>query len=273
MLKHIDELSELPVSELKEIFKKRFRGAVKNLATKKNGVMFSGGVDSTTISFIAKDYSDIVLITVGTKKSPDLLYAEKIAKELGLKWKKEIVTEEKLLDYFHEVKGILKEYLEKKDNKLMEIELGLIVFLCCKLAKEEGINTIFSGQGAEELFGGYERHLISFKKNKSETTKLLMKELCELDKTNLERNSLIAKYVDVNLAYPFLEKEVIEVAMAIPIEEKIDINGNKKIIFHEIAKEIGIPEIAYKRHKKAAQYGSGIHKMLIKMMKEGKIFI
>lgn len=273
MAEHIEELGRLPVKELKKIFKQRFRDAVKELAAKKSVVMFSGGVDSTTIAFVAKDYSNVLLVTIGTKESQDLAYAEKVSKELGLKWKKEVITKEKLANYVKKAKGILKEYLVDKENKLMEVELGVALLWCCELAQEEGITTIFNGQGAEELFGGYERHIIAFKENKKKAAALLIKEINELPKTNLKRNYLIAKYVGVKLVCPFLDKKVIEAAMAMPIEQKMDEKGNKKIIFHEIAKEIGIPELAYKRPKKAAQYGSGIHKMLTKMIKKMEITI
>lgn len=263
----------LMLDELKTEFKQNFRDAVKKLAKKGSAVMFSGGVDSTTMAFVAKDYTNILLITIGTSESSDLAYADKISKEMNLRWKREVITEERLAHYVKKVKEILNDYLTRKKNRLMEIELGVTLLWCCELAKEEGITTIFNGQGAEELFGGYERHLIAFREDKRKAERLLVKELQDLPKTNLERNNVIIKYAGIDVVCPFLDERVVATAMKIPIEKKIDLEGNKKIIWHEMAKEMGVPKLAYERPKKAAQYGSGIHKMLIKMIKDRKITI
>lgn len=269
----IEKLKKLDLVELKEMFKINFEESVKKLLKKESAIMFSGGVDSTLISFFAKKYSNVKLITIGTKESQDRSFAREISKELGLEWIDEEITEEKLIIHVKETQNILKNYLINKENKLMEIELGTALLFCVKIAKNNKTNNLFNGQGSEELFGGYERHLNIFKQDVNSAEKFLLQELMDLPKTNLERNNLIANKYGINLACPFLDMDVIKSAMAIPVKYKMNIEGEKKIILHEIAKEIGIPKLAYERPKKAAQYGSGIHKMMTKLIKNNEIII
>jgi asparagine synthase (glutamine-hydrolysing) len=70
----------------------------------------------------------------------------------------------------------------------------------------------------------------------------------------------------VELRVPFLDIEVVDLAMQIPMKYKINGKDDKlrKSILREVAADIGVMDDIVKRPKKAAQYGSGIHKILVK---------
>jgi len=70
----------------------------------------------------------------------------------------------------------------------------------------------------------------------------------------------------VELRVPYLDLDVINMAMNIPIKYKINSENDllRKCILREVAQELGVPKEIVKRPKKAAQYGSGIHKMLVR---------
>jgi len=144
----------------------------------------------------------------------------------------------------------------------MDGELGLVVRLCCEAARKDGFESILCGSGAEELFGGYYSHL-KHVENGGDLNPLLQKELDGLWEKDLKRNNYVASLSRVKLVLPFLEKEVVDAAMAIPGENKIN-GGKRKIALRKAAVLLGVEEETAIREKKAAQYGSGIHKVLEK---------
>ena len=83
---------------------------------------------------------------------------------------------------------------------------------------------------------------------------------------NLERDDAVSMANGVELRVPFLDKDIIDLALDIPGKYKIK-NGEdllRKHILRDVAKFIGVPDYIALRPKKAAQYGSGINKILKK---------
>jgi len=83
---------------------------------------------------------------------------------------------------------------------------------------------------------------------------------------NLQRDDAATMAHGVELRVPFLDKEVIKTAFKIPMQFKIESETDllRKHILRQVALEMGVPEFIAQRPKKAAQYGSGIHKILTK---------
>jgi asparagine synthase (glutamine-hydrolysing) len=79
----------------------------------------------------------------------------------------------------------------------------------------------------------------------------------------------------VELRVPYLDLQVINRAMDIPIPYKIrDQNDRlRKCILREVAAELNVPWFVVKRPKKAAQYGSGIHQLLIKKVLKDQSYV
>ena len=140
------------------------------------------------------------------------------------------------------------------------------------MAKSDGVETIFTGLGSEEIFAGYDRHakaLESLGENNNENNKNenhspnnfkalheeCWKGLKGMWQRDLSRDFAIAEKFGIEISAPFLEKEVIVSAMNIHPKLKLD-SEHKKIILRKTAESIGLPKEFAWRGKKAAQYGS-----------------
>ncbi|XRO74934.1 asparagine synthase (glutamine-hydrolyzing) [Methanocaldococcus sp. 28A] len=224
------------------------------------GIICSGGVDSSLIAKLASQYCEVVLYAVGTENSEDLIYAERLAKDLNLNLRKKIISEEEYEKYVFRVAKAIDEV------DLMKIGVGIPIYVASEMANEDGLKVVLSGQGADELFGGYARHERIYKeKGEEELKKELLKDVNNLYKVNLERDDHCTMANGVELRVPFLDEEVVEIALSIPTDYKIS-ELRKKILRDVAAKYL--PDYIAFRPKKAAQYGSGGEKMIYKVAKK-----
>ncbi|AIF69561.1 asparagine synthase [Palaeococcus pacificus DY20341] len=242
----------LPYKRAKEGLKKSLEYAVKIRASKKTGVLFSGGLDSSLLAMLASEHSDIILYTAGAEGSVDLEWARKVSEALGLE----------LREYVFDLEDV-KEALPKvafaiEEPNPMNLAIGIPLYFATKLAREDGVKVLLSGQGADELFGGYAKYL--------ENPSLMEKDIIEIGEKNLVRDDKIAMINSVEGRIPFLDLNVVRLALRTPLEYKISGRIRKKIL-RDVALEMGLPkEVAY-REKKACQYGSNSQKMLEKISK------
>lgn len=234
-----------------------FVEAVRNTAQGEVAILYSGGLDSTTIATVAKRFTTPLLVTAGIEGSQDLEAAKKIARELGLPHKEVVLSEEEIIKVY-------KKCYKIRKGSLQEVELMVPVFSCCREAARAGKWKILSGSGAEELFIGYDRY---FKYKGKALEKLLEKEIRELPSGDCEAQDLVAKNFGLQAAYPFLYPPFVEAVLKTPLSERLGTIDNKKPLLRKIAAELGVPKDAIERKKKAMQYGSGVHKILLKNIK------
>src|SRR5215216_1347905 len=152
-----------------------------------------------------------------------------------------------------------------EDSNAGQVEVALPVYCAVKLAHEDGIKVMLTGQGADELFGGYSWYAKVVEK---EGYKMLRRHMIEdlllLYKETLEREDKITMAHSIELREPFLDPEVIKVALATSLRLNVRGGGDSfgKHVHRKVAETLGIPgDIAY-RIKEAAQHGSGMHGML-----------
>jgi asparagine synthase (glutamine-hydrolysing) len=257
------ELTDSLKKELAEAFMHSVEKSMQGV--EKVGIMFSGGIDSTLIAHVARRFnSKLFLYSVGTEDSEDIKYSRKFARELGLEVREIIVGEEELVSCYRKVQSLLNE------DDFMKLELAIPVFICTQHANKDGVRVILTGSGAEELFAGYDRHLQCFLSG-GDLRKMLSDELRALYSKDLKNAEFIASINRCELRYPFLEMRVIELATSLKPELNLSRQGEKKRILKAVSREMGLPEDVVERQKKAMQYGSGIHKLLLKARKEGII--
>jgi len=217
----------------------------------------SGGLDSSVIAYVASKKTKVELITLGTDGAQDVEFSKKFAEWSGLPHIVEKLTEENILDKYGKCYKLFRE-------DLLRIELAIPVYECANLSAMRGLRTMLSGQGAEELFVGYERYYEYLDEGKN-LSHILREEIANIQQRELSRNEAMAKNFEVDTLYPFLDKELTDYVLAIPLEERISRKDRgKKILLRVVARELGLPEFICERPKKAIQYGSGIHKVLIK---------
>ena len=223
----------------------------------KVGIIFSGGIDSVIIAWLAKKMvPEVICYTGGIRGSNDILYARQIAKKLNLKLRVNELTQDEVEQMIPEVINTIE------DTNAGQIEVAIPVYAAVKLAHEDGINVMFSGQAADELFGGYPWYArVVEKEGYQKLRDHMTQDLLLLYKETLEREDKITMAHSIEMREPFLDIEVIRCSMGMDL--KLNIKGATDImgkhIHRKLAQKLGIPKnIAY-RIKEAAQHGSGMH--------------
>lgn len=186
----------------------------------------------------------------------DLHWAGKTADELGFPLQVKTLSR-------NDIETMIPEVIHDiEDNSLNQVEVAIPIFASVRMAQEEGERVILSGQGADELFGGYpwypkivdQEGYDKFVDRSWEDTFLLYKEC-------LEREDKIAMAHSLEFRVPFLDPQVIRSAFSIAPDLKITGGSDSqgKRVHREYCKSIGIPEGIAFRPKEAAQHGANIH--------------
>ena len=221
------------------------------------GIIFSGGIDSVIVAWLAKKMvREVICYTGGIRGSSDILFARQIAKKLDLKLRVNELTDD-------EVEQIIPEIINSiEDTNAGQVEVAVPVYAAVKLAHEDGINVMLTGQGADELFGGYSWYAkVVEKEGYGKLREHMTKDLLLLYKETLEREDKITMAHSIEMREPFLDLGVIKTSMRMDL--KLNVRGGDdnfgKHVHRRLAQELGIPRnIAY-RVKEAAQHGSGMH--------------
>jgi asparagine synthase (glutamine-hydrolysing) len=221
------------------------------------GIIFSGGIDSVIIAWLAKKMvPEVICYTGGVRGSNDILYARQIARKLDLKLRVNELSQDEVEQMIPEVINTIE------DTNAGQIEVAIPVYAAVKLAHEDGINVMFSGQAADELFGGYTWYArVVEKEGYQKLRDHMTQDLLLLYKETLEREDKITMAHSIEMREPFLDMEVIRCSMGMDL--KLNIKGASdnlgKHVHRKLAQKLGIPKnIAY-RVKEAAQHGSGMH--------------
>ncbi len=226
----------------------------------KVGVIFSGGIDSVLIAKIASFFADVTCYTAGIEGSMDLEQSRSAASEMGMEIKiKELDTKD------------IEEYTPKvmeaiEDRLFLQIEAGIPVYAALELAGKDGQEVVLSGQGPDELFGGYPwyRKVIAeegYQKLEHHMLDDLQQAYCE----TLEREVKMAEANGLSFRYPYIDPQVVKLALQIDTKLKIRSSEDKlgKYVHREFAKKVGVPVELADRPKEAAQHGSGVHEAIL----------
>ncbi|MEK6972785.1 MAG: asparagine synthase-related protein [archaeon] len=245
---------------------KNLRNALVNaIATQTKGsnkaaVLFSGGLDSSLVSLLVSKKIKIRLFVVGTKNSSALPRARKYSNDLGLDLHEKIVSGDEVKKESNRISKIIGT-----KNKL-QISIALPIYFALSEIKKSGLNTVFCGQGADELFFGYDefRRLLNSGKDYPQLEDLRWAKLINLWKDNLKRDISLADYFGLELKAPYLEKEFMLQALAFNAKQNIASKNDflRKRILRRLALELNLPKKIALERKKAVQYDSGISKIL-----------
>ena len=232
----------------------------ETISDKKIGIAFSGGVDSTLVSKICNDLGfDITLLTIGFPNSHDILFAKDVNKHLN--YKHEILEIDE--DFFDEIASKISKKI-KTDN-LSWNENCIAFYHIAKLAQSLGITTVVTANGIDELFCGYNAYREAIEVGEESVLQLMDSKL-ENELKMMKAVNEVTSELSVKIIQPLLDEQFIKVAKTIPISEKISGKYDliRKHIIRKLASEIGVPDISVKKRKKALQYGTLIHKALLK---------
>ena len=227
------------------------------------GVLLSGGLDSSVISAIAEKYSEMRIednsrsraywprlhsFAVGLKGAPDLAKARLVAEHIGTVHHEINYTIQEGLDALRDV----IYYIETYD--VTTVRASTPMYLLARVIKSMGIKMVLSGEGADEIFGGY----LYFHKAPSarafheETVRKLSKlHLYDCLRAN---KSLSAWGVEGRV--PFLDKEFLDVAMRLNPEAKMCPGRTiEKKIVREAFADILPEEVAWRQKE---QFSDGV---------------
>lgn len=227
---------------------------------KKIGIAFSGGVDSTLISKICSDMNyDITLLTIGFADSHDILFAKEV---------------NELLKYPHYILEIDPESFPSISSKINQTiktenlswnENCIAFHYVSKLANSLDLDTVITANGIDELFCGYNAYREAFDGGESQINEVMNTKL-DNELKMMKAVNLIASEFGVKILQPLLSEKFIKYAKTIPISEKIHDSDDlyRKHIIRKLACDVGVPELSCAKRKKALQYGTKIHKSLLK---------
>ncbi|MDF1516689.1 MAG: asparagine synthase B [Lutibacter sp.] len=197
------------------------------------GVLLSGGLDSSVTSAIAKKYAEkriesddtqaawwpqLHSFSVGLEGSPDLAAAQLVADHIGTVHHEIKFTIQEGLDAIRDVVYNLETY------DITTIRASTPMYLMARVIKSMGVKMVLSGEGADELFGGY----LYFHKapNAKEFHEETVRKLGKLHMYDcLRANKSLAAW-GIEGRVPFLDKEFMDVAMRINPQDKM-INGER----------------------------------------------
>ncbi|MBU0532425.1 asparagine synthase C-terminal domain-containing protein [Candidatus Micrarchaeota archaeon] len=223
-------------------------------------VSFSGGLDSTTIATVATKNTMTDLFSCGCEKSQDLEYAEKVAKELSVPLNKVLVSDTIALSTYGKIHSFLP-------LDFLKLEILIPVYCAAEAAKQKGHSVMLFGAGAEELFIGYDRYYRYHEEGK-DLDAILKEEFRTLPQREIAWIKKICKKFNIEARFPLYNRDIADLIFSVPIEDRMEERELKKGILREAAKILGVPSTAIMRKKKAMQYGSGVHKLLLKHSEE-----
>jgi asparagine synthase (glutamine-hydrolysing) len=227
------------------------------------GVLLSGGLDSSVISAIAKKYSakriesddrhdawwpQLHSFAVGLKGAPDLIKARCVAEHIGTVHHEINYTIQEGIDAIRDV----IYYIETYD--VTTVRASTPMYLLARVIKSMGIKMVLSGEGADEVFGGY----LYF--HKAPTAQAFHEETVrKLSKLHLydclrANKSLSAWGVEGRV--PFLDKEFLDVAMRLNPEAKMCPGSTiEKKIVREAFADMLPEEVAWRQKE---QFSDGV---------------
>jgi len=247
----------------KKLEKQIIRSIQNVMDSKKIGIAFSGGVDSSLLAKITTDLGyDVLLLTIGFDDSHDIKFSQDIATMLGYKHVIETISEKT----FSEVAKRIRQIIQT-DN-LSWNENCIAFYYVSELAKKHDIKKVLTANGIDELFCGYNSYREAIGQGENAVITMMEKKLDnEIEMMNAV-NSITSEF-GIHVIQPFLSTKFIEFAKKMPLDEKIHGPDDliRKHIIRKLALSTGIPTYSAFKRKKALQYGSLIHKNLMKVRK------
>ena len=219
------------------------------------GVLLSGGLDSSITSAVAKKFAEKSIesdnqegawwpqlhsFAVGLEGSPDLAAARKVADYIKTVHHEIVFTIQEGLDAIKDVIYHLETY------DITTVRAATTMYLMARVIKSMGIKMVLSGEGSDELFGGY----LYFHKapNAREFHEETVRKLDKLHMYDcLSANKSLAAW-GIEGRVPFLDKEFMDVAMRLNPQDKM-INGERmeKWILRKAFEHMLPPEVAWRQ--------------------------
>jgi asparagine synthase (glutamine-hydrolysing) len=247
----LDEAAQTLQALLEESVRRRVHD-LKEVA-----VAFSGGLDSSVVAYLAaKQDVKVNLIHVSLENQPETEEAIEAAEALDLPMQIYLFKDS-------DVEAALPRVVELvEEADPIKAAIGVPFYWTAQKAAEAKYKAVLAGQGADELFGGYQRYVNEACRDGAEKTRRTMfNDVVGIHESNLERDLKVTSSFDVELRCPFAFFAVAEFAMGLPVECKIENKPDtlRKLVLRKAARNLGVPAVIADKPKKAVQYSTGIN--------------
>ena len=214
------------------------------------GVFLSGGLDSSLVAAIAAPYLEergeqLKTFAVGTENSADLIAAREVAEFLGTEHHERIYTAEDALEVLPKVVRTIENY----DPSL--VRSAVPNYMLAELTAKH-VKVVLTGEGADEIFAGYE-YLCRFQEEDLHAE--LVRTIEGLHNLNLQRADRVTMAHGLEARVPFLERDMIELGLALPVGWKLAGPGRQEKRVLREAFRGWLPDEVLWRDK--AQFGDG----------------
>ncbi|MWV39676.1 asparagine synthetase B [Natrialba sp. INN-245] len=219
-------------------------------------VAFSGGVDSALVA----ELLDAPLYVVGFPDSHDVEAARTAADAMG---RELTVVELEPADLERAVPEIVRA---TGRTNAMDVQIALPLYFVGECVAADGFDALAVGQGADELFGGYEKVVRLDHRVDAETTRGAVREQIRSLPDQLPRDVLTIEATGLEPVAPLLHDDVVEAALRLPDTLLAD-EKTRKRGFRRVASQY-LPEEVATRDKKAVQYGSLVARELDRLARQ-----
>jgi asparagine synthase (glutamine-hydrolysing) len=221
-------------------------------------VAFSGGVDSAVVA----QALDVPCYVAGFADSQDVAVAQKTAAALDLDLRTVEITHA-------DIKRVVPEiaHATLRTNP-MDVSIALPLYIVASAAAQDGFDRLAVGQGADELFGGYQKIVNPAQDHRVQATTVrgarreMMGSLAE----QLPRDISTLRAAGIEPVAPFLDDRIIDVALN--LAGPCIVSGERRKVALREAATRRVPAAVAEREKKAVQYGSNVSRELDRLARQ-----
>lgn len=228
-------------------------------------IAFSGGLDSSVVASLATLCNlEVHLIYVTLEGQEETAFAEQAAKSLSLPLRLVEYSIEDIIYILPKVVWLIEE------SSAVNAAIAVPMFWIAEQASKHGFSFLASGQGADELFGGYHRYLQDYTKHGLAGLRMKLFSDVELSADiNFPRDNKICAYHKVELRLPFADWNVTQFSLGLPAKLKVASQKDtlRKRVLRKVAEDLGLPKIITEKTKKAIQYTTGVNQAIRKIAK------
>jgi len=247
--------------KLQELLEQAVKMRVTGL--KKVAIAFSGGLDSSIIAHIANKCGvKVDLIHVSLENEPEIETAIVASEKLGLPMQVHLFKESDVENALLQVVKLIEEVNPVK------AAIGVPFYWTAKKTQEAGYTVLLAGQGADELFGGYQRYVDEYcREGDKKVRQTIFDDVVRIHENNLERDKKICTNSDVELRLPFCSFNLVKYALSLPVDLKFEQKQDslRKLVLRKVALNLGLPTVIVDKPKKAVQYSTGINSAIKKI--------